>query len=131
MADDLLALLDGLRLVLAAYDKGDLSPEEAVTTIRDELAPPADVPAAPPPVVPAPPTVGSLLSLARAAHLRYRQAHDRKDWLGQLTAMGEALTYREQADTTDPTHGDLGWQEPPPFNHAALMPFYRLQVSGA
>lgn len=129
MADeDLLALLDGLRLVLSAVDKGDLSPTEAVAAIRDELEPPpVVVPADPPPSV-LPASVGSLLGLARAAHLNYRHAHDRKDLPAQLAAIGEALTCRQQAEALNPALTDPGWQEPPPFSHAKLMPFYLSQV---
>lgn len=126
---DALALLDGLRLVLTALDKGDLTPDEALAAVKDELAPPTEIPAAPPSPAPVL-TVEDLLAQSRAAHLRYRQAHDAKDLQGQQIAIAEALTLRQSAVALNPALTDPAWREPGKFDHTALMPFYLAQVGG-
>lgn len=127
MPDSAITLLDGIRLVLQAADKGDLTADEALAEVVQELTP------APPVVViqPAPTlTVADLLAQSRQAHLGYRQAETAKLPTAQRLKIAEAFTLRQRAEALDPEFHDLGWEEPPPFVHATLMPFYREQVGG-
>lgn len=77
---------------------------------------------------PVAPTVAMLLAQSREAHLGYRQAHNRGQKTEQLLKIAEAFTLRQRAEALDPGFSDLAWEEPRPFIHAKLMPFYRYQV---
>lgn len=75
-------------------------------------------------------TIAELLGMSRAAHARYRQANQiLKNPSVARIEMLNAANLRQQAQDSDPEHADPAWlAEPPNFNHADLIAFYRAQL---
>lgn len=85
------------------------------------------------PVAPTP-TVAQLLALSQRAHITAQACRAKRDFIGHLQCLSEALERRLEADLLDPDHSDVAWAEESAvgrkarFLHADVIAFYRKEL---